>query len=69
MKISEFKISNGFILFENARKRVLISLLNVAEIRETENGKVEIVTTTHQDTFTLDVSFNVIEIKLGFHSI
>lgn len=69
MKIVEFKISNGFILFEYARKRVIISLLNVAEIRETENGKVEIVTTTHQDTFILDVSFNVIEIKLGFHSI
>ncbi len=68
MKNSEFKISNGFILIENAKKRVLINISNIAEIRETENGGTEISTTTHESSFTIKESFNTVAIKLGFNN-
>ncbi|MCD8455258.1 hypothetical protein LNJ08_12745 [Tenacibaculum finnmarkense genomovar ulcerans] len=68
MKNSELKISNGFILIENAKKRVLINISNIAEIRETENGGTEISTTTHEGSFTIKESFNTVAIKLGFYN-
>jgi hypothetical protein len=63
----EFKISNGFVLFENATKRILIPISNIVEIRETENG-CELITNNHDDKFYLNITFNALLIRLGFYS-
>ena len=53
-------------MIENAKKRVLLNLSNIAEIREADNG-IEISTTTHDDKFYVNVPFNVLIQKLGFN--
>ena len=63
----EFKVSNGFVLFENAKQRVLIPISNIVEIRETENG-CEITTDKHEEKFHLNITFNTLLIRLGFYS-